>query len=67
MPSRILVGAVAAWNRLTPAQVAVQAAHEALVRSSELDEYLAVERWALAELGSRLARADPELRSAHAR
>ncbi len=67
LPSRILVGAVAAWNRLTPAQVAVQAAHEALVRSSELDEYLAVERWALAELGSRLARADPELRSAHAR
>ncbi|MFV8755975.1 hypothetical protein ACNOYE_35940 [Nannocystaceae bacterium ST9] len=63
---RILVGSPAAWNRIDPARVAMQAAHEVLVRASEIAEYVEVERWALAELGSRMRDADGELRAAHA-
>lgn len=66
LPSRILVGAPAVWNRMEPARAAVLAAHEALVRASESDEYVVCERWAIAELRERMRGADVELRTAHA-
>lgn len=66
LPRRILVGAPAAWNQLHPSRVVMLAAHEALVRSSALVEYVAVERWALAELEQRLRSADAETRATHA-
>lgn len=66
LPSRILVGAPAAWNRMDPARTAVLAAHEALVRAHASDEYVVCERWAIAALGERLRDADLELRTRHA-
>lgn len=66
LPRRIVVGAPVAWNGLDPLAVAVQAAHEALVRACPHEGYVAVERWALAELPARL-RADPNLHAGHAR
>jgi hypothetical protein len=63
---RILVGAPAAWNGLDPLAVALQAAHEALVRACPLDGYVALERWALAELPARLHDADATVQQGHA-
>lgn len=67
LAGRILIGAPVTWNGLHPRDAALQAAHEALVRSCGIDDYVALERWALRELGERLAAAEPELRQAHAR
>lgn len=66
LPNRILVGAPAKWNRIDPARVSVLAAHEALVRACESDEYVVGERWAITQLRDRMRRADAELRAAHA-
>jgi hypothetical protein len=65
LPSRILVGAPAAWNRIDPARAATLAAHEALVRAHPSDDYVTCERWAIAELSERMRGADRELRDAH--
>lgn len=67
LPRRVLVGASADWNGLDPLAVAVQAAHEALVRACPHEGYVAVERWALAELTARLRDAAPALQQGHAR
>jgi hypothetical protein len=66
LAARIVVGAPAPWNDVTPATTAVIALHEHAVRRAESSEWAAAEWAALRELAYAMRRAPAPLRSAHA-
>ena len=66
LPRRILVGAPASWNQISPIHAAIVAAHEHAVRSTRSERYLICEWRALTTLSRRILDHDSSLRRAHA-